>query len=63
MADDGTGTGSCRTNRLEGVWRFRRAFRFIWLRFESFGALSGQVEIFDFGRILASQPAEGGVTV
>ena len=63
MADTGTGAGSCRTNRLEGVWCFRRAFRLIWHRFGSFGALSGQVEIFDFGRILASQPGEGVVLV
>ena len=59
MADDGTGAGSCRTHLIEGVWRFRRAFRLIWHRFGSFGALSRQVEIFDFGRILASQPGEG----
>ena len=63
MADTGTGAGSCRTNRLEGVWRFIRAFRLIWHRFGSFRALSGQVKNFDFGRILACQPGEGVVPV
>ena len=63
MADTGTGAGRCRTNRLEGVWRFTLAFRLIWHRFGSFGALSGQTEIFDFGRILASQPGDSVVPV
>ena len=63
VTDPKTGAGSCRRGRLEHCLRSKRAFGHISLRIGPFGELSRQVEFFDFGRILASQPAEGGVAV